>query len=62
MPGGSKFQTYEAQSRLLVAVLAANPNLKLNFKGTITVVLVIAQLVLVREIYKVNLKRAGLMS
>ena len=30
----TNFKTYEAQSRLLVAVLASNPDLKLNFKGT----------------------------
>lgn len=32
----ANFKTYEAQSRLLAAVLAAHPELKLNFKGEIT--------------------------
>lgn len=29
----ANFRTYEAQSRLLTAVIAAHPGLKLNFKG-----------------------------
>ena len=29
----SNFRTYEAQSRLLAAVLASNPDIRLNFKG-----------------------------
>ena len=32
----SSFRTYEAQSRLLVAVLASIPDIRLNFKGKLT--------------------------
>lgn len=29
----ANFKTYEAQARLLAAVIAAHPELKLNYKG-----------------------------
>ncbi len=29
----TNFKTYEAQARLLAAVLAAHPELKLNYRG-----------------------------
>lgn len=29
----ANFRTYEGQSRLLTAVIAAHPGLKLNYKG-----------------------------
>jgi hypothetical protein len=29
----ANFKTYEAQSRLIAAVIAAHPELKLNYKG-----------------------------